>query len=493
MAQPSSTGGMAAVPHSDFPIIIDGSQDIAKSSNLERMLIIQTGRIPLRTIYLWMISDNPSTATNSKRSKSKSEFHSPSQDGPQVAGICPPPPLGAELEPHENALPYLEVGPTSSNHPAKYKPDGKSRDRERKAAQRARGVLDRDENVLRVFTPRTELIQGQLKCFFHDGVNETKPHRNRLVEIATATKYHAAKERTPPQRAVAAIFYNDLSKAMSANPLMTTRPEVSASSIALQASLFLKSKNAVHLESLSQTLTAAHPGLKYGQRTQTNAVAAFMNYDVPMNDEHSQQLVAQIMVSIEANIVKTIQHGLFRRASNGAMEEIRLLHQLPQRTLPFNLACCHDIILGPDVADAVVDQAIESTLLVARQHNKFLPATTQVPFPGHYNEWSVCGRPPCWPDQYSWHAGNGFGTLGREKKKKTPELYGALLKQKNVSDLMTKLGNALDVASVHDYMEQLSASHAVVIMAHAHEEMKVLESIDRISQVQALPSIPEEG
>lgn len=148
---------MAEPPTSEYNVVKDGTEDIAKRVNGEMMKVDRVGRHILRKAWLW-------TATKGKGSESRSSKYDPNLDFPQGLEDPSELPESLELVQHDAAKQYLEVGLVFGENPEKWlSEEGGGRNVEFKKSQKERGLNGRGAKMLRVFVPTTLYIKDQAK------------------------------------------------------------------------------------------------------------------------------------------------------------------------------------------------------------------------------------------------------------------------------------------------------------------------------------------
>lgn len=303
---------MAASSSAD-DIVEDGFKDIAKRQNLDAVMVEANGRKRFQKVWLWTPTDDAVSTTSYDVAK-----HGPDKGLP--LSLLPD---DNEKVPAPKTKEFLEVGLAYAGDPKKGLPKGASTNKARNIKKKDKEPSRRnDEMMMRVFTPVTEYLKEQNKVYigceplggrlhhylisidcvffypeFYEDIPESTPQKEFGKQIMRNIRTAAAINKTTQRPTTAIITPDELSKKLTAHPLVVTQSEHLASSLRLQWDLYDQTKDTDYVKAMMASLEEAHPDLKYGPNTSTDGIANFMDFKVPLEDEKAEALCHEIKVS----------------------------------------------------------------------------------------------------------------------------------------------------------------------------------------------------
>lgn len=300
--------------------VTDGARDIAKTAYLERMMTKATGRRPFQQVYLWTPSEDEAKRKTTGKGATTIKYEA-ARDGPTAHSLCPKLPQNEELIPAERTKRYLEVGLIIGDDVDKYEPKDNSRDLKREQERQKRGKLRRDTGAMRVFIPVTDYIADQAKYYvgcrftagrlyprlikgtniffypeFWTGIDENLRMKERRQALNTACKLKAAINKSPPERMVAPITEDVVSKVLASHPLATTQAEHTISTLVLQWYIYKSSNDDDYLQGMDDTMNRAVPELRYGSQIVNDGTEAFMDFGEDLKKEEAELVATELKV-----------------------------------------------------------------------------------------------------------------------------------------------------------------------------------------------------
>lgn len=300
----------------DPSLVQDGFYDIAKRSSNEQMRISATGRRKFQFCYL--VSSAMSKSSNVQYDATTDCLTDPAKL-----------PTGKELEMTDLTKRYLEVGLIHGQEPAKYIATGAGRNKERELEKEKRGVLDRDQHAMRVFTPVTTKLKAQCKFYvgcapvdgrlspkliradrvyfypeFWQAIGaKTTPSCKRLAALWKACREHAVEEEEKIPRVL--IVADNESKTRTAHPSVTTASGQLASICILHYASFQETGNARHIADLRKTLKDPVGRAGFGPDTNTEGVLSLLDLSQPFSEEVALKAQNELAVSSRAPFTDT--------------------------------------------------------------------------------------------------------------------------------------------------------------------------------------------
>lgn len=310
---------MAASSSAD-DIVVDGFKDIAKRQNLDSVMVEAPGRKRFQQVWV-KTSSNGGVST---------ESYDPEKYGPKTwAAPLSLLPLDNEKVPDPEAKLFLEVGLAYADDPRKGLPKGSSGGKARSTKKKDKEPGRRKEEIMmRVFTPVTEHLQEQNKFYggclpsddrlqhflitadsvffypeFHENVAVDIPQKEFGRAVLRNTRMAAAINKTTQRPSTATIAPDELSKRLTAHPLVVTQSEHLASSLRLQWDLYRQTQDTAYAKAMMASLEQAHTDLKYGPDTSTDGITNFMDFDEPLADDKAEGLCQEIKVSFQVRLL----------------------------------------------------------------------------------------------------------------------------------------------------------------------------------------------
>jgi len=314
-----------------YAAITNGDKDVAVTMNGEKMRVQAAGRKPLQKVWLWTgSSESKGKKRVSSSSMTTNKPYKTEEDGPDVAGLPSRLPTDEELVSHVTAAEYIDVGLIIGNEPDRYK-TGASRSKEVSRQRDARGEANRDPSAMRVFIPITPNIAAQAKyyvgvrptegrCFprvvkdeqiyfyaeFWQGVSTGLGKKGRKDYINNTTKQHAAVNKSPADRSVAAITVTEMEARASTKPLMVTQAESMANLMVLQFSLLSETGSRDYIQGMLKEMDDAAPELKVGPHKADDGVKAFYDFGATLSDKDAQSVVRELKVHTSFLVIPTL-------------------------------------------------------------------------------------------------------------------------------------------------------------------------------------------
>lgn len=294
-------------------IVTDGLDDIAKRMNLDAVMVEVVGRERFQKAWLWTGSNGGCSTTN----------YDPAKHGPDKGQELKLHLHENETIPHPNAREFLEIGLVYASDTRKGLKKDPSGNKALSAKKKDKEPGRRnDEFMMRVFTPIVSHIQDQNKCYvgclpmdgrlnqqlvkaecvffypeFREGIPETTPQTQFGKRIMANIRVAAAVNKSAQRSTNVVITADQLSKKLTAHPLVVTQAEHLVSSLTLKWDLYLQTGDIACVRAMIKDLEQAHPDLKFGPGTSIEGLANFMDFENPIPDESVETLKDEIRVS----------------------------------------------------------------------------------------------------------------------------------------------------------------------------------------------------
>lgn len=299
-------------------MVEDGFKDIAKRFNLDAVLVEAPGRVRFQKVWLWTASNGNLSTMN----------YDPAEHGPDKGTPLLLLPDNDEKVPAPDTREFLEVGLVYADDPKKALPKGASGNKARNAKKKDKEPVRRQNEFIRVFTPVTEYIQesnkvyigcqpiagrlnhylGSAECVFfypefYEGISEDTPQKEFGRRIMRNARVAAAINKTAQRSTATVITPDELSKKLTAHPLVVTQPEHLSSFLRLQWDLYERTKDTDFAKAMIASLEQAHPDLKYGPDTSTDGITNFMCFDEPLADDKAETLCHELKASLRVRLL----------------------------------------------------------------------------------------------------------------------------------------------------------------------------------------------
>ncbi|KAI6870169.1 hypothetical protein KC343_g6576 [Hortaea werneckii] len=307
-----------------FDEIVDGQKDIAKTIDGDMMMVEADGRKPLQRVWLWTESKKRKISSSSTTNKS----FKIGVDGPPGSAVPSKLPGPHELESHQTASEYLEVGFIIGDEPDKFKSKGATRDAAREKARREQGIMRRDQNAMRAFTPVTPMISKGVKYYvgvkeaegrlfprviagdniffyaeFWHGLRDGENKRARNVHVSSKTAFHAASNKTSATHNSNDDTSEQLNQLTESTSLRATPAENLAHTLVLQSTLFEDIENRKYFEEMLKLMESKAQDLKAGPHAKNDGVKAFFAFD---NASYTDGLGEEEIKQIKDGLKKSV-------------------------------------------------------------------------------------------------------------------------------------------------------------------------------------------
>lgn len=291
-------------------VVAEGYSDVCMRGSADKMRSEATGRKLFQKVHLVSLGG---------LKKSTNRQYCPEEDCEPGARKLPG---EYELIPTENSKEYLEVGLVIGKDPSLHMATGKARDKNRELQRKKRGVLNRDEFAMRVFTPTTEYVKDQCKYFvgchpidarlspkpiqadriffypeFWSKINHIQTVRERLVAVNKACRHHAASQKMEERLATALIVADDTIKTLVPHPSTTTTSDHLASLLFLQHSMYIETGNPMYVSNMRESIKKALGCGGYGPKTSTEGVYALLDFTEALPDGLAKKAKNELEVS----------------------------------------------------------------------------------------------------------------------------------------------------------------------------------------------------
>ncbi|KKY29422.1 hypothetical protein UCDDA912_g10654 [Diaporthe ampelina] len=408
---------------------------------------------------------------------------------------------------------FLEVGLAYADDPKMGLPKGasgnKARSTKKKDKQPGRR---RDVRMMRVFTPVTDYLQEQNKFYggclpmngrlhhylitadcvffypeFYEDVAVDIPQKDFGKAILRNTRIAAAINKTTQRPTTAIITPDELSKKLTAHPLVVTQSEHLASSLRLQWDLYRQTQDTAHVKAMMASLEKAHTDLKYGPDTSTDGITNFMDFDEPLADDKAEVLCHEIKsnyphMNPDVMLIKMI-HAQLRKPHQKSTDGQPLGNRLTVSGFGFFMELMHKEMLHQDNdgageysepnVDFQINEALDKTEIFMHHSKCSWTPSNLVPQDG--GEIEV---------EDLFHVLTSMRDVVRAvirfseaSMEDVAKQHGGMLKSTSLKDLMIKVADSVDRASLQARFEQICALHAAAYAQNKVNSAKTLQNL----------------